>query len=183
MRLMCVIARLPGLRRWSRLTLAPVTIALAGLLPGHDVAAQQVSERQWVRSVPVRRLDAVAAPDTIRRPNSWHRFGTRAGLAGLGAVGGALVGVGLGALVCVPATCEGSAELAVTSGFGAVVGSSALAALPRLESRCSYTRRLILAAVGSASGAALGAVAAPDDAWVIIPLATISGASVATLGC
>jgi hypothetical protein len=73
--------------------------------------------------------------------------------------------------------------LAVASGLGAVIGSAATAALPRHGSQCSYTRRLMLAALGSAAGTALGAAVAPDDAWIIIPVATVSGTSVATLRC
>ncbi|HEX8275381.1 MAG TPA: hypothetical protein VF615_22295 [Longimicrobiaceae bacterium] len=115
------------------------------------------------------------------------RFFARAGLGGVGMVGGAVV-VGFASYRVFP-HCNGCEDPGFVPLFlgglaGAVAGTAAFAALPAMGDGCSYVDRLGLALLGAGGGAAVGVLAAvATGAPVPVPVGTVGGSAWATLGC
>lgn len=146
--------------------------------PGLEAAAPVVPDTTPAPT----RADSVAAPHTRTT-----RFLARAGLAGVGMVGGA-VAVGLASYAVFPhcSSCEdpGLTGLALGGLAGAMAGTAVFAALPAMGDGCGYLDRLGRAVLGAGAGTAVGLL----GAWAtgLPPVAVVGaagGSAYATLGC
>jgi hypothetical protein len=127
---------------------------------------------------------AGSAPAPASRTN---RFLARAGLGGVGMVGGA-VAVGFASYRVFP-HCNGCEDPGFVPLFlgglaGAVAGTAAFAALPAMGDGCSYVDRLGRAVLGAGGGAAVGVLASVvTGVPVFVPLGATAGSAGATLEC
>ena len=67
--------------------------------------------------------------------------------------------------------------------IGGAAGAGLGAALPGLESHCSFLQRFGLSLLGSAAGSGLAMTVRGGGRLVAVPLLSISGAALAELGC
>jgi hypothetical protein len=129
-----------------------------------------------------------ASPDPAPRSfNRSDRFIVRAGLSGVGMVGGAFA-AGLASYFVFPRcnACEdpGLTGLLVGGLAGAAVGTAVFAALPAMGDGCTYHDRFGRALLGAGAGVAVGLL----GAWAIgvplvVPVGAAGGSAFGTLGC
>jgi hypothetical protein len=130
---------------------------------------------------------AEAADDTAKPPDRNERFLARAGLGGVGMVGGALT-VGLVSYMVFPhcTSCEDPGLTGALLGglTGAVVGTAFFAALPAMRDGCRFGDRFVRALLGAGAGAAAGLLGAlATGVPLVVPVGAAAGSAFATLGC
>lgn len=107
--------------------------------------------------------------------------------AGVGIVGGALLGYSAAAFLPLPGcNCDdpGLSEIAIGAAIGTVAGAALAAALPEQRSQCSFAERVGLGLLGAAVGGTLGFVAARGGhRLILIPVGAGSGAGVLSAFC
>jgi hypothetical protein len=137
---------------------------------------------------------AIGGGDTAQR-NHPHPLPARAFTAGLGWIGGAIVGAYVWYQIR-PHDCscdDPGLEQIIEGGFGGgALGAAFGAAAPELDSRCSFKTRIARGLLGSLAGTAIGLLAGSDGgnsverynaAAIAVPVLSVSGATLAVWRC
>jgi hypothetical protein len=169
-----------------------VLLALAAALSAAPAHAQRLANTFPVSEATMAAAFAVPAgqapPDSAsRRFNRSDRFIVRAGLSGVGMVGGAFA-VGLASYFIFPHcnACEdpGLSGLVLGGLTGAVLGTAVFGSLPAMGDGCTYYDRFGRALLGAGAGTAVGLLGAwATGVPLVVPVGAAGGSAFGTLGC